>query len=264
MTFFSCNAIIVSTLQSINVYHQSLRSEASKICTQDGTIMTLNKSTLSEQIYQILRSDILTLQIPLGEKLTLKMLQERFEVSSTPIREALTRLTEDGLVRYYSNIGVNVIQPTEEDLIELYEFMGDLDRLAILYSAKHPDRKEICDKLSFVLSKTHIIEEKEQLLPEDILLWTSYSDQFHLIFYDYCNNSRLKLAAEKQRSQLTIFSNLYEAQTEPQHQINQMHEQIFEAYRSGNIQQAGDLMKEHLNDSLEYALTHLRAIHAQV
>ena len=100
--------------------------------------MALNKSTLSEQIYQILRSDILHQRIPLGEKLTLKNLQAQFEVSSTPIREALTRLTEDGLVRYYSNIGVNVIELSKQDLTELYQFMGDLDRLAILYSGNSP------------------------------------------------------------------------------------------------------------------------------
>ena len=41
--------------------------------------MDLNKTTLSEQIYQILKEDILTQRIPLGEKLTLKMLKERFE-----------------------------------------------------------------------------------------------------------------------------------------------------------------------------------------
>lgn len=46
--------------------------------------MDLNKTTLSEQIYQILKEDILTQRIPLGEKLTLKMLKERFEVSSPP------------------------------------------------------------------------------------------------------------------------------------------------------------------------------------
>ena len=68
--------------------------------------MGLNKSTLSEQIYQILRNDILTQKIPCGEKLTLKLLQERFQVSSTPIREALTRLTQDQLVSYYSNVRI--------------------------------------------------------------------------------------------------------------------------------------------------------------
>ena len=86
--------------------------------------MGLNKSTLSEQIYQILRNDILTQKIPCGEKLTLKLLQERFQVSSTPIREALTRLTQDQLVSYYSNVGVRVISFTADDLREIYTFMG--------------------------------------------------------------------------------------------------------------------------------------------
>ncbi|MCB5577836.1 GntR family transcriptional regulator [[Ruminococcus] gnavus] len=55
-----------------------------------------------------------------GEKLTLKVLKERFQVSSSPIREALTRLTQDQLVSYYSNIGVNVISYTANDLREIY------------------------------------------------------------------------------------------------------------------------------------------------
>ncbi|MDY3249462.1 MAG: GntR family transcriptional regulator [Candidatus Choladocola sp.] len=220
--------------------------------------MTLNKSTLSEQIYQILRADILSQKIPLGEKLTLKNLKERFEVSSTPIREALTRLTEDGLVNYYSNIGVNVISMTEQDLAELFQFMGDLDRLAILYSGSYPDQETVCRELESVISKTRIIEEKGSLLPEDVPLWIEYSDRFHLLFYDYCNNSRLTHAAEKLRSQLTIFSGLYETETEPQRKINEMHTQIYELYRSGKYNQAGDLMKQHLDRSLQYALSHLK------
>lgn len=222
--------------------------------------MTLNKSTLSEQIYQILRSDILNQRIRLGEKLTLKNLKEQFDVSSTPIREALTRLTEEGLVNYYSNIGVNVISFTEQDLTELYQFMGDLDRLAILYSADYPHREVILQELDTVITHTRMIEEKEVLLPEDIPRWIEYSDRFHLLFYDYCNNSRLTHAAEKLRSQLTIFSNLYETEPEPQKKINRTHIEIYHAYRDGDFTKAGDLMKLHLNDSLQYALEHLRAI----
>ena len=78
--------------------------------------MSLNKQTLSEQIYQILRKDILSQRIPCGAKLTLKMLQERFEVSSTPIREALTRLTEEQLITYYSNVGVSVVSLNQTDI----------------------------------------------------------------------------------------------------------------------------------------------------
>lgn len=225
--------------------------------------MTLNKSTLSEQIYQILRSDILSQKIPLGEKLTLKNLKEQFEVSSTPIREALTRLTEEGLVNYYSNIGVNVISLTEQDLVELYQFMGDLDRLAILYCSGFPDQKTVLQELETVIMQTSIIEEKEVLLPEDIPQWIESSDRFHLLFYDYCSNSRLTHAAQKLRSQLTIFSNLYETETEPQKKINQMHTEIYHAYAEGNFGKAGDLMKEHLENSLQYALDNLRKIHSK-
>lgn len=219
--------------------------------------MTLNKSTLSEQIYQILRSDILNRKIPMGEKLTLKNLQTRFEVSSTPIREALTRLTEDGLVNYYSNVGVNVISLSKKDLTELYQFMGDLDRLAILYSEAFPKRELICRELDTTISQTSVIEKKELLLPEEISRWIEYSDRFHLLFYDYCSNTRLTHAAEKLRSQLTIFSNLYETKLQPQKEINRMHTDIYHAYCEGRIREAADLMKTHLEHSMEYALEQL-------
>lgn len=222
--------------------------------------MTLNKSTLSEQIYEILRSDILSQKIKLGEKLTLKTLKERFDVSSTPIRDALTRLTEDGLVKYYSNIGVNVIELTEKDIIELYQFMGDLDSLAILYSSKSENMTEILKELQAVISVTDKLDPISLSSQKDIDRWIECSDRFHLIFYDYCDNSRLKLSAQKLRSQLTIFSNMYETEIESQKIINEMHGKIYQAYSAGDYAKAAKLMKEHLNTSLQYALDYLKKI----
>lgn len=213
--------------------------------------MVLVKNTLSEQIYQILRNDILTQTIPLGEKLTLKTLQQRFGVSSTPIRDAFTRLTEDGLVNYYSNIGVSVIELTRKDLTELYQFMGDLDSLAILYCRDYPDQKQIISSLEQLLDNT---------ADQDIQRWISNSDQFHLVFYDYCRNSRLKHAAEKQRSQLTIFSNRYETVPQTQEDIANWHIAIYESYRAGDIDKAASLMRQHLAQSLKFALISLEEL----
>lgn len=221
--------------------------------------MNLSKNTLAEQIYQILRNDILTLAIPLGEKLTLKTMQERFGVSSTPIRDAFTRLTEDGLVNYYSNIGVSVIDLTRNDLIELYQFMGDLDSLAIRYSAAYPDQAKVQTSLTHILTEAEISENTETST-EEINRWISCSDQFHLIFYDFCGNGRLKRAAEKQRSQLTIFSNMYESQPATQRQIADWHRSIYDLYCQGHIDLAAQKMKEHLDDSLTYALKALDQI----
>lgn len=219
--------------------------------------MTLNKATLSEQIYGILRNDILTQVIRPGEKLTLKNLQERFGVSSTPIRDALTRLAEEGLAVYYSNIGVNVIELNETDLKDLYQFMGDLDSLAILYSARYPQQKLILKELEENIRQTTVIYEKETLTQPEILKWKALSDRFHLIFYDYCNNIRLTRAAEKQRSQLTIYSNLYETAPQFQLEIEKFHVSIYEAYKEGNYELAAGRMREHLAESLTYALKYL-------
>ena len=78
--------------------------------------------TLSEQIYDELYHDITRQQLRCGQKLTLNMLKERFHVSHTPIREALMRLAENGLVTYYSNCGVTVIEFEERDIQELYQY----------------------------------------------------------------------------------------------------------------------------------------------
>lgn len=225
--------------------------------------MDLNKTTLSGQIYDILRQDILTQRIRLGEKLTLKHLQERFGVSSTPIREALTRLAEEELVVSYSNIGVNVISIGEQDLKELYEFMGDLDALAILYTSHYPDQEKVKKALAENIHYTEKVLETESLTEEEIRTWTGYSDHFHLIFYDYCANSRLARAAGKQRSQLTIFSNMYEASLQHQREIERGHLKIYGAYLQKDYQLAASLMKEHLNTSLSYAMEYLFQCHCR-
>lgn len=211
--------------------------------------MNLNRNTLAEQIYDILRSDILTQKIPCGEKLTLSALKERFQVSTTPIRDALTRLEKDGLLQYYSNIGVNVINLDEEDLRELFTFMGDLDALAIRYASLDPDQNAIHQELSQNLKKS-----KELLTIPDITSWRACSDGLHLVFYDHCGNSRLRGSALQMRSQLTIYSNRYETVLENRQKILEEHEKIAASYIRGDIEDAMQSMRLHLQNSLRQAL----------
>lgn len=207
--------------------------------------MRLNKQTLSEQIYEILRQDILTQKIKCGTKLTLKVLQERFEVSSTPIREALTRLSEEGLMFYYSNIGVRVLEFTSQDLREIFQFMGDLDALAVRYAAEHAKRDTLTDQLRENLEACKRESDTKKLL--------QLSDEFHLLFYEYCDNSRLKNSAERMRSQLSVASYQYEQQTDNRSHIYEEHRAIFAAFARGEAEEAAAKMKAHLMHSLVYA-----------
>ena len=208
--------------------------------------MNLNKQTLSEQIYQILRDDILSQRIPCGCKLTLKTLQERFSVSSTPIREALTRLTEEQLVSYYSNVGVSVVELGREDLVEIYQFMGDLDSLSVRYAADHPDQESIRSALRDNLAQMEAAAPSGQL-------WQDLSDEFHLIFYRFCGNSRLVRSANRMRSQLSIAAYQYEKNSSVQQNILEEHQAIAQAYLDGQYDEAAKLMKAHLLHSLAHA-----------
>lgn len=217
--------------------------------------MQLKKETLSEQIYHILRDDILHQNIKGGERLTLKVLQNRFGVSSTPIREALTRLAQDNLVVYYSNIGIEVIQLNRHDLEELYQFMGDLDALAIDYASGSSQQEKLLQELQENQAQAQRAREEHRL--ED---WMLASDRFHLIFYDYCRNSRLADSAQKLRSQLSIFSSQYELLSENQELIQKEHEEIYHLYIEEKISDACCKMKEHLIHSLEFALRGLEEL----
>lgn len=209
----------------------------------------LVKSTLSSQIYDILKEDIIQGTIKPGEKLTLKFLQERFQVSSTPIREALTRLTEDSLVTYYSNVGIRVVELTKGDLEEIYQFIGDLDSIAIRYAYDNGNYEAMLKDMT-----DNITDSQKYLQIQDTKNWILCSDSFHLIAYNYCGNKRLLTSAEKMRGQLTIMSASYEQKLEYQEKIQKEHEEIYELIEAHNIAEAQKKMKEHLNHSLSIAL----------
>ena len=208
----------------------------------------LLKTTLSLQIYDILRQDIIQGRIAPGEKLTLKILQERFGVSTSPIREALTRLTADNLVTYYSNVGIRVVELTTKDLDEIYQLMGDLDALALRYACESDDYQTYLDELTDC-----IMDCRKALENGETERWIRCSDQVHLTAYRFCDNSRLIASAEQLRGQLTIMSANYQKDSTCQQQIQQEHENIWKLVEQRDIPGACQAMREHLLHSLELA-----------
>jgi DNA-binding GntR family transcriptional regulator len=209
----------------------------------------INKQTLSEQIYQILRHDILTQEIKSGQKLTLQSLKDRFNVSHTPIREALTRLLEDDLVKYYSNVGVTVVSLTAHDAQEIFQLIGDLDCLALQYSSNGPFKEAMHDELEKVTTLSAKALQRKQLKQ-----WRELSDRFHLVFYKYADNSRLENAAHKLRAQFTLLSNLYQLENKNVDKIQEDHESIYAAVKAGDTSKAVTLMRQHLDHDMSYAL----------
>lgn len=93
----------------------------------------------SDRAYEALREEILQWRLTPGTVLGEVEQAARLGVSRTPLREALARLTADGLVEAQSGRGVVVSSASVDDVRELFEFRGALETAAARLAATRGD-----------------------------------------------------------------------------------------------------------------------------
>ena len=98
--------------------------------------MTTVEGTRTSSVYATLRADLLAGRVEPGSKLRLAALGSRFDVSLSVVREALTRLSEQGLVVANPNRGFSVVSLSPEDLVDLTRTRVDIETLAVRRSVE--------------------------------------------------------------------------------------------------------------------------------
>jgi DNA-binding GntR family transcriptional regulator len=91
----------------------------------------VTRSDLGDQIFDILRERITRIQLAPGERLDIRGLAEELGTSAIPVRDALKRLGERGLVTSMAGPGYNVIALSESDMESVSEFRMVLELLAV-------------------------------------------------------------------------------------------------------------------------------------
>ena len=95
-------------------------------------------------IVERLREDILTGRLQPGSRLIESDLTARFAVSRGPVREALRRLSADGLIEHWPHRGAIVRRLTEREIRELFLIRIEMEALAarLAAAADAPDRRD--------------------------------------------------------------------------------------------------------------------------
>lgn len=99
----------------------------------------IKRMSLVDQVYEKLRERIVGLEIPFGSKLNVSKLQEEYGVSSTPVREALNRLLNEGLIEFENNVGARVVDVSEDDVRMFQEVSFAYEMTAARYAMKRGD-----------------------------------------------------------------------------------------------------------------------------
>ena len=95
--------------------------------------------TLASAVYDRLLEDILNGKLEPGLKLRLQVLNAHYKVGNSPLREALNRLSENGMVVHEENKGFRVAPASEEELKELIHTRCMLEEIALRESISNGD-----------------------------------------------------------------------------------------------------------------------------
>lgn len=202
--------------------------------------MPLSRS-LSDQIYTRLREQILSGAIPAGEKLLLRDLQGQFAVSSTPVRDALNRLSQDRFVEYVANQGATVIELTSKDIRELLDLRCLCDCYALEKIMAQPEREEVIQQLQ------RSIEHQQQYHEQGSYESHEYGEvcyNFHEILTAHSGNTWLMNCASQYNSLLFLADSRRKINSYPQEAIDE-HQAILDAIIAGDLSAALCKLKAH-------------------
>lgn len=215
------------------------------------------KETLASIVYDRLRREIITVAVPPGEKLHIRSLCDRFDVGLSPVREALSRLSTEGLVAQSDHRGFAVAPISEADLVDLTRARSWLNDIAIRKSIENGDAAwEETVLLSF-----HRLFRTPRFAPgnetERSDAWEIAHRNFHLSLISASGSERLTLYCER----------LFDSAERYRHvgrmagvkgNRDQEHRSLMEAAVARDADMAARLIEKHFNRTAELVREVLR------
>lgn len=123
-----------------------------------GSRTALNKGLLSTQVYDAIKSDIVSGRLEPGERLVESEIARSLEVSQAPVRDALKQLAHEGLVLQLPRRGSFVATISEEEARRSYLVREALEAVAAAEFCEHaPD--EALDALDAILAEMFVAAE---------------------------------------------------------------------------------------------------------
>jgi DNA-binding GntR family transcriptional regulator len=146
---------------------------------------------LTERAYRDIKHAIVRCEFEPGERLRVDDLSRRFEISSSPVREALSRLAEQGLVRSLDKRGFRVAPLTIEGIADLTRVRLLVECEALRDAMAHGGDAWEAE----MVAAAHSLSLIEQRLGEQPVAlddhWSERHRAFHLAIYSACKSPLL-------------------------------------------------------------------------
>jgi DNA-binding GntR family transcriptional regulator len=216
----------------------------------------IGRVNMTEEIYRIVKEDILSHKLKSGEKINIDQLARSLEVSNIPIREALSRLQSEGYLHIIPFKGMFVNLMSLQELNELFEIRLHLEPLAVQKATLIiPDQRlEALNENMISLHSDKPIRSNNGL--ETI---SQMNISIHGTILEFCDNISLKnlvrgYIEQIQRYLTYIKLNLDVKKTNVEWSE---HNAILQKLIQRDAKGAADAMSKHISNSQERTNTHL-------
>jgi DNA-binding GntR family transcriptional regulator len=216
------------------------------------------RRTMTDAVYEQLKSSIVELRIPPGAPLREADIAQGLSVSKTPVREALGRLEQDGLVTLNSFRSAVVTEYTARDLQEIYELREIIEVAAARAAAESMSDKGLAD-LGRVASECVRLNVEGHGGPELVRLIS----EFDTVLFEEVTNRRIRAILDNLSAHLARIGRLT---TEIPGRIDasvREHQQIFEAIERRDPENASRFMRDHIRSVRDDQLRALPAAGTQ-
>lgn len=138
--------------------------------TRDGLLAPAGATTLADQAYAAVRDAIAARELRPGAKVTERGLAEQLEMSPTPVREAIRRLEQDGLLERTGPRTVKVSAIGEKTIQDLVEVEVALRGMVARFAARHarPEQLDVLDRLLDEADDLLIVIKQRHKAGEDV------------------------------------------------------------------------------------------------
>lgn len=198
--------------------------------------------SLNEVAYESILDDILKLKFLPGEKIQDKSLIERLKISRTPVREAILRLKNDGLMMTVPQSGTYVTKISLSSALNARFVRQSVERSVVSEAAKKMSKMDILDSRT-IISKQQIAAEEHNAVDFFYL-----DNDFHKSFYAATNRLQVWKWLKNLSLQLDRYRFLRVQQADmPLDKLIKQHNEILNAVEANDIKDAEERAFNHLN-----------------
>lgn len=204
--------------------------------------LVASRVSLAEQIHSQLKAMIVAGELKAGDLYSVSDLALMFEVSRTPVREAVLQVARDGLLRPERNKGFRVVHPTAQELDDIFQVrlmlevpaMETVAGLSPAPTAAFARARSIYEQMRRAADKASLVD------------FLRADREFHLLLIGLCGNEKLTEIIAELRDHMLVPGLHALVQSGHLGPSTEEHLQLLEALEGGDASAARDITSRHV------------------